>query len=95
MPQLLETHRDRFAISTDPARLDVDAIADLLARAYWAQGRTREMIARYLQHSLAFGLSMAPVKLVWHVSSAITPPLPGCAMSSSTKTIAARDSASG
>ena len=56
MPQLLETHRDHFTISTDPARLDVDAIADMLSRAYWAQGRTREMIARYLQHSLAFGL---------------------------------------
>jgi GNAT superfamily N-acetyltransferase len=56
MPQLLETHRDQFTISTDPARLDVDAITDMLSRAYWAQGRTHEMIARYLQHSLAFGL---------------------------------------
>jgi GNAT superfamily N-acetyltransferase len=56
MPQLLETHRDRFTISTDPSRLDVDVITEMLARAYWAQGRTREMIARYLQHSLAFGL---------------------------------------
>ena len=56
MPQLFETHRDQFTISTDPTRLDVDAITDMLARAYWAQGRTREMITRYLQHSLAFGL---------------------------------------
>ncbi len=56
MPQILETHRDNFTISTDPARLDVDAITDMLSRAYWAQGRTREMIARYLQHSLIFGL---------------------------------------
>jgi len=56
MPQLLETHRDTFIISTDPSLLDVDAIADMLSRAYWAQGRTREMIQRYLQFSLAFGL---------------------------------------
>jgi GNAT superfamily N-acetyltransferase len=56
MPQILETHRDNFTISTDPTRLDVDAIADMLSRAYWAQGRTREMIARSLQHSLTFGL---------------------------------------
>ena len=56
MPQLFETHRDNFTISTDPSRLDVDAIVDMLARAYWAQGRTREMVARYLQHSLTFGL---------------------------------------
>jgi len=56
MAQLLETNLNQFMISTDPSRLDVDAITDLLTRAYWAQGRTREMIARYLQHSLTFGL---------------------------------------
>ena len=56
MPQLLETQRDKFTISTDPARLDVDSIADMLSRAYWAQGRTHETIQRYLQHSLTFGL---------------------------------------
>jgi GNAT superfamily N-acetyltransferase len=56
MPQLLETHKDNFTISTDPSRLDLDAIADMLTRAYWAKGRTREMIARYVQHSLVFGV---------------------------------------
>jgi len=56
MPQLLEVHKDKHTISTDPARLDLDAIADMLTRAYWAQGRTREMIARYVQYSLVFGL---------------------------------------
>ena len=60
MPQLLETHRDNFTISTDLDRLDVDAITDMLSRAYWAQGRTREMVARYLQHSLTFGLYDGP-----------------------------------
>ena len=53
---IYETHHDNFTISTDPARLDMDAITDMLSRAYWAQGRTREMISRYLQHSLTFGL---------------------------------------
>lgn len=56
MPQLLETHREQFTISTDPSRLDVAAITDMLARAYWAGGRTSQMIARYLKHSLTFGL---------------------------------------
>jgi len=56
MPQLYETKRKNFTISTDPSRLDVDAITDMLSRAYWAQGRTKEMVSRYLQHSLAFGL---------------------------------------
>ena len=56
MPQIIETHRNNFTISTDPARLDIDAIADMLSRAYWAKGRTREVIARYLQYSLTFGI---------------------------------------
>jgi GNAT superfamily N-acetyltransferase len=56
MPQLYETHRDNFTISTDPSRLDVDAIADMLARSYWANTRTREQLERALEHSLVFGL---------------------------------------
>jgi GNAT superfamily N-acetyltransferase len=60
MPQLYETNRENFTISTDPSRLDVDAITDMLSRAYWAQGRSPEMIARYLQHSLTFGLYDSP-----------------------------------
>jgi len=56
MFQILEAHRNNFTLSTDPSRLDVDAITDMLARAYWAQGRTREIVARYLQFSLTFGL---------------------------------------
>ncbi len=56
MPQLLEVQRGNFLISTSPARLDLDAIADMLARAYWARGRKRETIERSLANSLAFGL---------------------------------------
>ncbi len=56
MPQIFETQRDHFIISTDPSRLDVEAIADMLSRSYWAQGRTRETIVRSLQHSLTFGI---------------------------------------
>jgi GNAT superfamily N-acetyltransferase len=56
MLKIIETHRNGLTISTDPARLDLDAITDMLSRAYWAQGRTREVIARYVQHSLVFGI---------------------------------------
>lgn len=56
MPQLFETHLNQFTISTDPSRLDIDAIADLLSRSYWANTRTREQLERALAHSLVFGL---------------------------------------
>jgi GNAT superfamily N-acetyltransferase len=56
MPQILESHRDHFTISTDPARLDIDAIVDMLTRAYWAVGRPRERTERALRNSLVFGV---------------------------------------
>lgn len=56
MPQIIEVHRDNFTISTDPSRLDRDAIAGFLARAYWAAGRPRGHTERALDHSLVFGL---------------------------------------
>lgn len=56
MPQILETHRDQFTISTDPARLDMDTICDFLTRAYWANTRPRSRTERAFRHSLVFGL---------------------------------------
>jgi N-acetylglutamate synthase-like GNAT family acetyltransferase len=56
MPQMLETRRENFTISTDPTRLDTDAIVDMLTRAYWAVGRPRERTERAIQNSLVFGV---------------------------------------
>ena len=52
----IEVHRDRFTISTDPTRLDLDTVVDMLTRAYWAVGRPRERTERALQNSLVFGV---------------------------------------
>jgi GNAT superfamily N-acetyltransferase len=56
MPQLLEVLKGQFIISTDPKRLDLDAICDFLTRAYWAMGRPRERTERAFANSLVFGL---------------------------------------
>lgn len=49
--------RGTFEISTDPARLDVNAIHDFLSNhAYWALGRSLAAVQRSLEHSLCFGL---------------------------------------
>lgn len=52
----LEIHRDGYSISTDPARLDVDAIHAYLSRSYWAEGIPLPVVAESLRGSLAFGL---------------------------------------
>jgi GNAT superfamily N-acetyltransferase len=56
MPTLFEARRDPYLISTDPGRRDVDAICDMLSRAYWARGRPRARTERALQNSLVFGV---------------------------------------
>jgi len=50
------TPADRIEISTDPSRLDVDAIHAYLRRSYWAQGIPRDIVARSIANSLCFGL---------------------------------------
>ncbi|MBN2387413.1 MAG: GNAT family N-acetyltransferase [Anaerolineales bacterium] len=59
MPQPYQTQREDLTLSCDPARLDLEAIAGLLAHSYWAPHRTRAQITRTLQHSLAFGVYTA------------------------------------
>ncbi|MGA2758736.1 MAG: GNAT family N-acetyltransferase [Candidatus Cybelea sp.] len=48
--------RDGFFISTDPARLDLDAIERLLGSAYWASQRSRAATDVAVKNSLCFGL---------------------------------------
>jgi GNAT superfamily N-acetyltransferase len=48
--------RGRFVISTNDAKLDVDAIHSYLSQSYWAKGRSRSATERSLKNSLCFGL---------------------------------------
>ena len=56
MQKFFEAERENFTISTDPSRLNVDAICSFLARSYWANDRPRERIERSLASSLVFGM---------------------------------------
>jgi len=48
---------DGYEISTDPARLDVDALyAFLSGEAYWSKGIPRHLIERAIENSMVFGL---------------------------------------
>lgn len=49
---IVERHHGEFSISTDPARLDVDAVhAYLSGDSYWAAGRPLDMQRRAIEHS--------------------------------------------
>jgi GNAT superfamily N-acetyltransferase len=52
-----EQERQGLVLSTDPRRLDVDAIHRYLSEeSYWARGIPRDVVARSLEHSLCFGV---------------------------------------
>jgi GNAT superfamily N-acetyltransferase len=48
--------RGEYAVSTDAARLDVEAVHAYLARSYWAEGIPIEVVRRSIAGSLCFGL---------------------------------------
>ena len=53
----METKRDKFIISTDPDKLQIDMIHKYLTEeAYWTTGRTREMTVKTIENSLCFGV---------------------------------------
>lgn len=53
----VRAERDGFEISTDRSRLDLDwLIAALSERAYWAIGRSAELIRRSIDRSTCYGV---------------------------------------
>lgn len=45
-----------YAVSSDPARLDLDYLYGFLSTAYWHQALDRDRLQRSIDHSINFGL---------------------------------------
>lgn len=45
-----------YSITTDPRKLDVDAIHAFLSRSFWAEGIPKATVSKALANSLCFGL---------------------------------------
>jgi GNAT superfamily N-acetyltransferase len=58
-PAFPEWRRGEYAIRTDPAGLDVEAVHAYLTRSYWAAGIPLETVRRSLQHSVNFAILRA------------------------------------
>jgi len=48
--------KDRFFISTEKEKFDIDLIHSFLTRSYWAEGISKEIIKRSIEGSLCFGV---------------------------------------
>src|SRR5687767_7192896 len=51
-----EARRGAYAISDDPARLDLAAVHAYLSRSYWATGIPMDVVRRAAANSLCFGV---------------------------------------
>jgi GNAT superfamily N-acetyltransferase len=56
MADPLNWRQGDYTVSTDPARLDFDALHAYLAQSYWSPGVPRAVIERAAANSLCFGL---------------------------------------
>jgi GNAT superfamily N-acetyltransferase len=52
----VEHRRGEFLISTDPKRIDLEIVHGFLSSSYWAEGISREIVARSIENSLCFGI---------------------------------------
>jgi GNAT superfamily N-acetyltransferase len=50
---------DGYTITTDPARIDLDAVHAELTRSYWSPGIPRDVVAKGIANSIPFSL-LAP-----------------------------------
>lgn len=56
MNATLERERGEYCVTTDPARMDLDAIHAYLVRAYWCEGIPRATVERAVANSLCFAV---------------------------------------
>ena len=54
--QITEHRKGKFVISTDEERFDLDMVHGFLTESYWAEGISREAVARSIENSLCFGV---------------------------------------
>ncbi len=58
-----EFHRDQFTVSSDPSKLDLDAIFDFLTHCYWSEGIPLSTVEKGIKNSLCFGLFDAATQI--------------------------------
>ena len=52
----MDLTKGQYSITTDPQKLDLDAIHAYLSRSFWAEGIPKDIVAKSIANSLCFGL---------------------------------------
>ncbi|HNX32909.1 MAG TPA: GNAT family N-acetyltransferase [Holophaga sp.] len=53
---MLHWTRDGFELTTDPARMDLDAVYGFISQSYWGRERPKEVQRRAMENSICFGV---------------------------------------
>lgn len=51
-----ERHKDKFTITTNKRRLELDVIHNFLTQSYWSPGISKEKVSQAIENSLCFGI---------------------------------------
>src|SRR5690242_16450825 len=54
--RIVEQRRDGLLLSTDRARIDIDAVLDMLLRSHWGGALTRDILERAIPNSVCIGI---------------------------------------
>jgi ribosomal protein S18 acetylase RimI-like enzyme len=54
--QIVEERRGGLILSTDRARIDIDAVLDMLHRSHWGAAITRDILTRAIPNSVCVGI---------------------------------------
>jgi GNAT superfamily N-acetyltransferase len=52
----MEWHKDNYLVTDNKKVIDIDFVTAELNKTYWAEGRSREMTAKSIEHSVFFSL---------------------------------------
>jgi GNAT superfamily N-acetyltransferase len=53
---MLHWTREGFELSTDPARMDLEAVYGFISQSYWGRARSREVQRRAMENAICFGV---------------------------------------
>jgi GNAT superfamily N-acetyltransferase len=54
--EITEWRKDEYILSTDKAKIDVNAVHQFLSHSYWAEGIPMDLVKRSIENSLCFGM---------------------------------------
>jgi GNAT superfamily N-acetyltransferase len=62
---MLHWTRNGFELSTDPARMDLDAVHGFISQSYWGRGRSKDVMRRAMENAICFGVFREGVQVAF------------------------------